>query len=303
MPTQTSDSADAHRLGAEWHQAMAAGDFGRAWAASDCLLQLRAPAERDDPALPYHLRWVWDGRAFDGRRVLVRCYHGLGDTIQFSRYLPALRRRVGHLTLEAPPALIAVLAGIEGPDLVVPFRPEAPAAPADVDLEIMELAHALRLAPLPVPYLAAPARPAGGRLQVGICGRTESTWRPERSVPPEALAPLAAVPGLDLHSLQRDACPPDLADTARRIAGLDLVVTVDTMIAHLAGALGTPVWLLLMAEPDWRWLAGGRASPWYGGVRKYRQRQPGHWHEPVAALTADLTRAAAAGTLAAGLGS
>ncbi|RZK93622.1 MAG: hypothetical protein EOO66_09615 [Methylobacterium sp.] len=91
------------------------------------------------------------------------------------------------------------------------------------------------------------------------------------------------------------------------IAGLDVVVTVDTMVAHLAGAIGVPVWLLLDAAPDWRWLAGADgnadASPWYGSIHKYRQREAGHWHEPVSAVVADLTRLIRAGTVMIPVGS
>src|SRR3954454_12010069 len=90
----------AHRCenpGELWSEAMRAGDFDTAWAVSDRVLAERDPATRDDPRLPYHLRWVWDGRRFDDRDVLVRCYHGLGDTIQFCRYLAPLRARVRSL--------------------------------------------------------------------------------------------------------------------------------------------------------------------------------------------------------------
>ena len=190
---------------------------------------------------------------------------------------------------------------------MVPFRPERPSKESECDLEIMELAHALRAVPDPAPYLPVMAEKGGGNpLRVGLCWQVNTEWQPDRSVPFSFLAPLAAIPGVELHSLQRGAalpgsvnqkCPAAILDTARLIAGLDLVVTVDTMVAHLAGAIGVPVWLLLVAEPDWRWLAGGRASPWYLDVRKYRRASPGDWEAPVASLTADLTQLGAAGTL------
>jgi hypothetical protein len=125
----------------------------------------------------------------------------------------------------------------------------------------------------------------------------------------QLLAPLGAIPGVRLWSLQRgpgvaelgQAGAPvvanpddrglDMLETARLVLSLDLVVTIDTMVAHLAGGLGVPVWLLLPEQPDWRWLPGGRGSPWYRNVRKYRQNRPGDWSVPIAELTADLTDA------------
>ena len=291
--------------GADWTAAMAAGDFPRAWAASDRVLARRAPAGRDAAGEPYHLRWVWDGTPPDGQDVLVRCYHGLGDTVQFCRFLPALRRRAASVTLEVQGALAPLMALAGGADRVVAFDAAAPLPPAPCTLEIMELCHALRLAPEPTPYLALPHQPVpDGARRVGLCWKAGAGWRPERSIPEPAIGALLAVPGVRWHSLQPGAapagmapCPPAVLDTARLLAGLDLVVTVDTMVAHLAGAIGVPVWLLLDADPDWRWLAGGRGSPWYRGVRKYPQARAGAWDPAVTAVAADLTRWAAAGTL------
>ncbi len=284
---------------------MRAGAFEEAWAVSDAVLAARDPATRDDPALPYHLRWVWDGQPLDGRRVLVRCYHGLGDTLQFCRYLPTLRARAAGLTLEAQPELVPLLRTLPGPDRVIPFHPERPAPTSECDIEIMELAHALRLAPHGAPYLSAEPqdRPATGLL-AGLCWRAGG-WSPGRSVPLADLAPLGQIPGVQLVSLQRGpgleeiaaAGAPkllvtadrsaDVTPVARLLATLDLVITVDTMIAHLAGALGRPTWLLLQHEADWRWMSG-RSSQWYDSVRLYRQTSPGQWAAPLAELHADL---------------
>lgn len=282
---------------------MRRGDFPAAWTVSDAVLAARDPATRDDPALSYHLRWVWDGRPLEGRRVLVRCYHGLGDTLQFCRYLPLLRSRVAALTVEAQPELAPLLAALPGPDRVIPFDPAHPLPAPDADIEIMELAHALRLPPPPPPYLhASPSRPSGPGLLVGLCWAAGG-WDPGRSVPTEALTPLAGLPGLRLVSLQRGPAAGaadaglfatvqdgsmDLMRTARLVAGLDLVVTVDTMIAHLAAALGRPTWLLLKFDADWRW--GGGRSPWYPSVRQFRQPAPGDWDHPIVALVRELRR-------------
>ncbi len=293
---------DAH-WGARWAEAMRAGVFADAWAISDAVLGARDPATRDDPALPYHLRWVWDGRPLDGRRVLVRCYHGLGDTLQFCRYLPPLRARVAGLTLEAQPELLPLLRTLSGPDRVIPFHQEAPAAASECDIEIMELAHALRLVPEGRPYLAAEPLPRLSGLRVGLCWQAGG-WDAGRSVPLAGLEPLSLIPDAHFVSLQRGIGLNDpvggaawLLDTgdrsadvmavARLIASLDLVITVDTMVAHLAGALGRPTWVLLQAEADWRWMRG-RSTVWYDRVRLYRQSSPGDWAAPLAEIGRDL---------------
>src|SRR5579872_6145958 len=98
---------------------MRAGDFETAWRVHDWVLAGRDPDGRDDPSLPYHLRWVWDGRRFEGRDVMVRCYHGLGDTIQFCRYLAPLRTRVRSLALEVQPELVPLMETVPGPDRLI----------------------------------------------------------------------------------------------------------------------------------------------------------------------------------------
>lgn len=294
---------------------MRVGEFEAAWRVSDAVLAGRDPATRDDPALSYHQRWVWDGRPLDGRPALVRCYHGLGDTLQFCRYLPALRARVPELTLEAQPELLPLLRTLPGPDRLAPFSPDAPLPlpEAGCDIEIMELAHALRELPAGAPYLTAepfPRPPADADLLVGLCWQAGG-WDPGRSLPLAALAELGRVPGVQLVSLQRGPAAADLASdgaptlldrqddstdvmvAARWIMTLDLVVTVDSMVAHLAGALGRPTWLLLQAEADWRWMSGRADSPWYDSVRLYRQTTPGCWANPVAQVHADLCDLAA----------
>src|ERR1700712_2787041 len=126
----------------EWMAAMRRGDFATAWAINDGVLAARDPATRDDPRLPYPLRWVWDGRSLENRHMLVRCYHGLGDTLQFARTLPVLRRHVASLAVEAQPELLGLLATIPGPDRLIPFILDAPAPPSECDIEIMEIPHA-----------------------------------------------------------------------------------------------------------------------------------------------------------------
>lgn len=279
----------------QWVQAMRSGDHASAWTISDILLASHDPATRDDPRLPYHQRWVWDGRALEGRSVLVRCYHGLGDTIQFARFLPLLQRRAAELTVEMQPRLIPLFEGAVA-DRLVPFDPARPLPHAEREVEIMELAFALRMPPaaVPPPYLAAaPTRLPPGT--VGLCCRA-GEWDAERSLPPTLLAPLAEqVPCVTLDPepsplpvLNRAGAPYDLVETAGLVAGVSLVITVDTMVAHLAGALGKPAWLLLKHEPDWRWSIRAGTSEWYPSMRLYPQPAPGAWAPVAAQVLGDL---------------
>lgn len=295
IPTEL-DRAPA--LDGRWLAAIRRGDHERAWQLSAEALAARDPATRDDPRLPYHLRWVWDGTPVDGRDVLVRCYHGLGDTIQFARFLPLLRRRAASVTVEIQPRLAGLFAGFAGIDRLVPFDVARPLPASECDVEIMELGFALRAAPGAVrpPYLAAaPALLPRGT--VGLCC-TAGDWDGERAIAPALLAgvcrdrpcltldPTAS----ELAVLNPAGCPFDIPQTAALVAGVALVITVDTMIAHLAGAMGRPAWLLLRHEPDWRWPPRSRRSEWYPSLRLYAQPAPGDWRAVVAAVERDLAR-------------
>lgn len=273
-----------------WVAAMRRDDFAAAWSIADAVLATRDPATRDDPAHPYHERWVWDGRPLTGQDVLVRCYHGLGDTLQFVRFLPRLRAQARRVTLEVQPELAELLQDAPGADEVVPFATAAPLK-SSCDIEIMELPHALRARPDPAPYLRVPA--GGGEGLVGVCWQAGG-WDALRSVPLDQLR--GALPARVI-SLQRGALglpdplhgTMDVMATARLVASLDHVITVDTMIAHLAGALGRPVSLLLRHHADWRW-GEGEATPWYGATRMFRQRTPGDWSVPLAQLADQIDR-------------
>jgi Glycosyltransferase family 9 (heptosyltransferase) len=280
-----------------WVHAMRAGDHETAWALCERQAAMRPIEERDDPRLPYHQRWVWDLADLDGRDVLVRCYHGLGDTLQFLRFLPELRRRAASVTLEIQPRLIPLLP-LDCADRVVPFDPAHPRKPAEGDIEIMELSFALRMAPnaCPPPYLSVePASLPPGT--IGLCCAS-GDWDSERSIPPELLAPLCRDrPCIALDAqpsampvLNPEGCPFDMVETAALVAGCALVITVDTMIAHLAGALGKPVWLLLKHAPDWRWAPETGRSEWYPSARLYAQPAPGDWATVAAQATRDLER-------------
>lgn len=275
---------------------MRAENFALAWSIAEALDAQRDPATRDDPAQPYHRRWVWDGSDLAGRHVLVRCYHGLGDTIQFLRYLPHLRRIAASVVLEIPPRLVPLIDGAGLADRIVPFDDAAPMPRQDCDVEIMELAQALRLPPAaaPPPYLAC--EPAVlPEHTIGLCC-TAGDWDSARSLAPELLAPLCAgrscvtldpLPSA-LPVLNPAGCPFDMVETARLVAGVSLVITVDTMIAHLAGAMAKPTWLLLKHEPDWRWSPQASGSAWYPSLRLFCQPEPGDWASVGAQVTAEL---------------
>lgn len=273
---------------------MRAGDWELAWALSESALRERDPATRDDPRLPYHLRWVWDGTPPDGRHVVVRCYHGLGDVLQFARFLPELARRAASVVVEVDPRLHCLL--MKFPCRLAAFDPARPVPPGECDIEIMELAFALRMAPddaradwLRAESFAFPAD------CVGLC-LTAGDWDAARSVAPQAFAarPLQRpCIALDLGRsalavMNPGGCPADLAATAGFVAGCAVVVTVDTMIAHLAGSMGKPCWLMLRHAPDWRWTPGAEGSAWYPSLRLAHQTEPGDWAPVVARVRAEL---------------
>lgn len=276
-------------IGARWMRHMRRGEWEAAWRLSDA--ELSRPL---DWTIPRHLQRVWTGAPVEGRRVLVRCYHGLGDTVQFIRFLPALRRLAASTVVWAQPALLPTLRTMPDVGQLLPLHDGVPECGYDVDVEVMELPHLLRVTPttLPaeVPYLHPPRRVLpGDALKVGLVWAA-GDWDTRRSVPPALLYPLAEIPGMELHILQRGAAleewpqnlgamtgEDDILSAASLMTALDLVVSVDSMPAHLAGALGRPVWTLLRHDADWRWMEVGENSPWYPTMRLFRQHRPDDW--------------------------
>jgi hypothetical protein len=278
---------------------MRRGDFTSAWQIADRVLAERVTA---GPCwhLPRHEQWVWDGRPLADQTVLVRCYHGLGDTLQFARFLPRLQTLARDVIVWAQPGLVPLLQTLacRRPLRVLPLHDGAPEVDYDVDLEIMELGHALRVVPetlsADVPYFhVQPEARLSDRLSVGVVARG-GDWDQRRDVPGDLLASLVdrtrdtawfslqlgpPVPGM------RDARLQSVLQLAARVRALDLVITVDTMMAHLAGALGVPTWTLLPREADWRWMDESRSdSPWYPTMRLFRQPRAGDWMSVIDAV-------------------
>lgn len=298
---------------------LAQGRFAEGWPFNEARVELM-PGADDGPLMPPGLP-QWQGESLHGKTLLVMPEQGLGDEIQFCRYLRWLKS-LGpkQLILVCRSALLPLLQALDGPDRVIALPQLAGVLPeADAWVWLLSLPGLAGTTPatIPadVPYLRAdPQRVArlalpgdSGRCRVGLVwhGNPRHDNDAERSLPgPQTLAPLWQVPGVDFFSLQLpadDAWPADLpctdlaprigdfADTAALLASLDLLITVDTSAAHLAGALGRPCWLLLPAwKTDWRWLRGRDDTPWYPSLRLFRQPARGDWATPVARIAAAL---------------
>jgi hypothetical protein len=273
---------------------------------------------------------VWDGSALDGKRILVYADGGLGDTLQYVRYLPLVRAKGGFVILECQPGLARLLRTCDGFDAIIDRPPgvDDRRTPFAVYAPLTSLPAVLRTTlstiPTSVPYIH-PELPLvlhwrrrlrqDGGFRVGICwqGNPQNALDRFRSLSFQQLAPLADVAGATFYSLQKGSGRAQLADppanfavtdlggkldetagrfveTAAVLMNLDLVITVDTAVAHLAGALGRPVWVLLGYTYDWRWALQQDRSPWYPTLRLFRQPQPGAWEAVVRNVADALAR-------------
>ncbi len=286
---------------AQWNRACAlllAGDYARGLAAYEW--RKRHPRFLADfPALPGR---EWRGEALAGMALLVRSEQGFGDTIQFARYLPLLTARGARVTLLCDRPLVPLLSRMPGVSRVVAKGGALPGYDLWVDQLSLPRLFASRLEILPAPegYLTADPervaawrarRPPGPAVGLVFAGNPLHANDRRRSLPADMVARLVRTPGVRFVNLQVGARSgeiadvadlsgllPDYAETAALVRSLDLVIAVDTSVAHLAGALGVPVWLLLPHAPDWRWLMEREDSPWYRSVRLFRQDRPGDWN-------------------------
>ncbi|UFS72416.1 tetratricopeptide repeat protein [Geomonas sp. RF6] len=284
------DSPEAH-----WNLALnllMTGEYEQGWREYEWRLK-GADAQLTPPS--------WRGEALAGEMILLRCEQGFGDTFHFARYVELVAQRGGRVVLECQSAslkpLLARLPGVCG---VVARGEELP--PVRRYAPLLSLPHIFGTTLDTVPtgrYLTAdPAREALWRQRLAGDGsfRVGLVWKggplpKNRACPFPAFAPLAAVRGVSFYSLQLGEAPvagvlpvtdlsgeiSDFGDTAAIIANLDLVISVDTAVAHLAGGMGVPVWTLLPRVADWRWLMGRDDSPWYPAMRLFRQERGGDW--------------------------
>lgn len=260
----------------------------------------------------------WNGEDIAGKTLLLHPEQGLGDVVQFARFVPAIAANGARIVIEAPAPLANLLRTLAGGATVVRSGEALPSF--DVHAPLMSLAHKLKLTleTIPTaPYLRADAQkraawrsrlaPLQGK-RVGVCWSGHRIHKNDhaRSIPFATFSGMLEAKGVAFVSLQREVRPTDeaarshpgvvdwmsevadFADTAALIAELDLVVTVDTSVAHVAGALGKPVWILLAAAPDWRWLLGRDDSPWYPTARLFRQQKLGDWPSVVTRVRNEL---------------
>jgi len=295
-------SPDAHRnLGMGL---LLDGQFVEGWREYEGRLRCK-----DAPVLADLPKPRWTGEPLAGRRVLLHSEQGLGDTIQFCRYAPMIAARGGSVVLGVQPPLQRLMKGVVRPDAILSGT--VPLEAFDLHLPLLSLpllfGTTLESIPARVPYLypepelaalwAERLSPHPG-LRVGLvwAGSPGHGNDRNRSLRLDAFAALSRLPNLSLFSIQKGpseglaADPPagmrlislsaeikDFADTAAIAANLDVIVCVDTSVAHLCGALGRPTWVLLPFAPDWRWLLGRDDTPWYPTMRLFRQSRPGDW--------------------------
>jgi ADP-heptose:LPS heptosyltransferase len=251
-------------------------------------------------------RPLWTGRrSLKDRSILVHTEQGLGDAIQFMRYVPMLAERGAKVVLELPTALLPLVRSLKGLDSVIEYGAVAPRTDFQIPLLSLPLAFGTTLESVPsaVPYLTVDlettvgwrAKLRQGREKlVGICWRGNPDYPSDkdRSIRFTEFAPLMTAPGVRFISLQKELTEAerhlagslpmmqpglDFKNTAEMISALDWVITVDTAWSHWAGAIGVPVWVLLSYSPHWAWLLDRDDSPWYPGARLFRQPSPGDW--------------------------
>lgn len=262
---------------------------------------------------------LWRGEPLQGAGILIHPEQGLGDTLQFVRYVPQVAARGGRVMLAVPRALKRLFSKIEGVDQLL-CEGELPQEIAwQCPLMSLPIVFNTELNTIPtqLPQLDIDPRAVEAwaselpqdRLKVGLVwtGNPNNDSNPHRSIPLAALERLAEVEGISLFSLQKghgreelqqskvapairdiEAQCDDMADTAAAIMALDLVITVDTLVAHLAGSLKKKVWILLASPPDWRWLLQGKDTPWYPTARLFRQPSPGDWDSVIAEVIGEL---------------
>ena len=268
-----------------WQLHMLCGNFEQAWQTSD---RIRARNDND----PHRF---WSGESISGKDVIIRSLHGLGDAVQMFQYAGRLKSLARSVTWQVPPNLVELAGYFQDVDCVITWEESCK---WEVQIEITELPYLFRttLPHLPIAscYLSLPALPVvRQRPRVGFVWAA-GEWKQSRSIPLEALDSILNLATGDLISLQggsvTDTDPrlktiePGLLSLATSVAGLDLLVTVDTLAAHVGGSLNIPTFVLLEYAADWRWMVDRDDSPWYPSLHLFRQATPGDWTVPLQAI-------------------
>ena len=300
------------------HHLLLLGRFEEGWTECEWRLRKRDITPRSFP------QPLWDGSPLCGKTILLHPEQGLGDTIHFIRYAPLLKEQGGTVVFECQAPLLRTLARSPGFDRILAVGTNLP--PFDVQAPLLTLPAILRTTestiPAPIPYVFAdPLLEQHWRRELsGVTGlKVGISWQGnpvhpndrQRSVAVTAFAPLTAVEGVHLFSLQVEPGREQLKavegqfavtdlggrfdrasfeDATAVMKGLDLVISVDTALVHLAGALGIPVWVGLSFVPDWRWQLGREDSPWYPSMRLFRQTIPGDWSSVFTRMAGELAR-------------
>jgi hypothetical protein len=293
------------------------GEFAAGWKEYEWRWRRReSPGAGEFPA-----PWWLGKEDLRGRTILLHAEQGLGDTLQFCRYARLVEACGAKVVLQIEPALRALLGTLAGVSQIV--VPGEPLPPFDFHCPLLSLPLALGTTldniPAEIPYLHADRKKVarwqgklGRRTQprIGLAwsGNPSQTKDRNRSLPLAALEALLELP-VQFVCLQKEIRPGDapalqrhpqllhfenaigdFSDTAALVECCDLVIAVNSSVAHLAGALGKPVWIPLAFVPDWRWLLGREDSPWYPGARLFRQSRPGQWDDVVRRMARELER-------------
>jgi Flp pilus assembly protein TadD len=295
------------------------GDFATGWQSYECRWHTRnlRGAVRNFP------QPLWRGEPLAGARILLHAEQGMGDTMQFARYVPLVAARDATVILEVQPELLTLFAGMEGSSQVIGRGDNLPEFAWQSPLLSLPRAFGTELGTIPanIPYLRSSPSAVqewsqhlqGDGLRIGLVwsGNPLHVRDPQRSLALDQLRTLLAVNRTTFYSLQKGSAASqllalpietnlidlgprleDFADTAAAIGNLDLVISVDTAVAHLTGALGKPVWVLLTHAPDWRWLLDRDDSPWYPTARLFRQPAPGDWCSVIDRVAGELQQLA-----------
>lgn len=258
---------------------------------------------------------VWRGEALEGRRILIYGEQGAGDAIQFVRFAPMVRKAGGEVIIEVLPHLERLMTWMEDGLRIV--NAQTNDVQFDVQCPLMTLAERFGIGldsiPAPARFLIPADVQAGWTNRVGTermgiglvwAGNPKHPNDRDRSLPADSFLPLTRLSGTQCWSLQAGVAArdtpagvvnlagelTDFGETAAAICALDLTITVDTAVAHLAGSLGKPVWLLAAYTADWRWLLDREDTPWYPSMRIFQQKRPGEWSEVMERVAGELGR-------------